>query len=589
MDEDIESKTWVLVNEVDCAEEALTLNPTVGTATDSDQESDGSISIITDHPSESHSEEEHEPVMVSGVKPIIPIVTIDAAPEITDEDICIEYSVSDFSNTSKQELSASQYSEKNETEHEINECHVTPTFADLSKKNWAYDDGELKFEPSHRPFFLDCSQEPILEVSQIETEANTENISNLETFSINPESQTLVQKLENVSAKIQTKQPGRYETFTRIRIGILLSMMVLVGSHLIQQYNEYKDDEIQTRSERFLEGLVEHEKAKEIVNFCTDRQKAKGEYSERALEKCVIKRLRKKNREEKMHRTEIYLQMKERMLELRERELNEKEKQVLKQWWKTQEDACEKKEIKKDKWWKFQSDASAENSNEESINKNSYLKLGTSFDEFDTKYKEQFGFKEKKRYNLYKEKIFQKEHPYSKKNQFIRGKDKENNKFTEEVFDKHYNKYIPKNNKANEKIFKTSLNNRKVTLKTLKGKIKKKYQQDNRQQKQRKSKGDKTQDSDEDWYIKYNPSQNTIELINITKLSPEDSSLIRNGNKTINGQWYFSLYGDSRNNIRNKEKIAEWYFRRGYYRENKRDKAKWYFDYMSGRNHAEYF
>jgi len=126
-------------------------------------------------------------------------------------------------------------------------------------------------------------------------------------------------------------------------------------------------------------------------------------------------------------------------------------------------------------------------------------------------------------------------------------------------------------------------------LKVVKERVKKSYQENNQKQNLKYFKPDQKEYLNEEWYVKYNPAKNTIEVINITTLPEQDSLLIKNGNKTINGQWYFSLYGVSRANIRNKEKAAEWYFKRVHFRENKRDKAKWYFDYMSARDNTRYF
>lgn len=82
MDEESDSTNWVLVQETDCVEDLLALNPVVSAVTDSDQESDGSISIISDHPTDSYSEEEQEqPAILEVQKVIPPLITIDSDSE----------------------------------------------------------------------------------------------------------------------------------------------------------------------------------------------------------------------------------------------------------------------------------------------------------------------------------------------------------------------------------------------------------------------------------------------------------------------------------------------------------------------------
>lgn len=88
MDEESDSTNWVLVQETDCVEDILALKPPVSAVTDSDQESDGSISIISDHPTDSYSEEEHEqPAILEEVGKIIPpLITIDSDTEPSERE-----------------------------------------------------------------------------------------------------------------------------------------------------------------------------------------------------------------------------------------------------------------------------------------------------------------------------------------------------------------------------------------------------------------------------------------------------------------------------------------------------------------------
>lgn len=424
---------------------------------------------------------------------------------------------------------------------------------------------KVELESSQKLFYLDCSQEPVLEISS--NEAEVDSIDTESTPSTN-ECQKIAKKQEILVSSISNKEPSRDGTLNRIGIGLLISMMVLIGSHLIQQYSEYQNDTVQSPSESFLEGLADNEKARAVIDFCMDRQKSKGEYSEHAVEKCVIKRLRKKNKEEAMKKTEIYLQMKERILTLREKELAEKEKEILRKFRKRS----------------FSGQNIEYKSNYNNAKRKELMDVNIKSSKgFDKKEWKKLGHKEKKlrnseEYDPENEKKDETKNSFHKKYSW-------NVEEGKEISDYKHKKQETEYSQTNKKKFKMYGKHKEETLKVIKKQVKK---LNNLKPNLKDFKGDKNEDPNEEWYIKYNPIKNTIELINITTLPEQDSMLIKNGNKTINGQWYFSLYG-SRTNIRNKEKAAEWYFKRGHYRENKRDKAKWYFDYMSARDNVRYF
>lgn len=56
MEENSDSTSWVLVNDIDNAEEAVTLI-SLSSSAESDEDSDGSITILKDHTSDSEFEE----------------------------------------------------------------------------------------------------------------------------------------------------------------------------------------------------------------------------------------------------------------------------------------------------------------------------------------------------------------------------------------------------------------------------------------------------------------------------------------------------------------------------------------------------
>lgn len=63
--------------------------------------------------------------------------------------------------------------------------------------------------------------------------------------------------------------------------------------------------------------------------------------------------------------------------------------------------------------------------------------------------------------------------------------------------------------------------------------------------------------------------------------------IIDRNNKTVDSDWLSKLFR-GRSDLRSKNNIGEWYFDRSSYRKRKRDKAKWYFDWMMNREILRY-
>lgn len=152
-----------------------------------------------------------------------------------------------------------------------------------------------------------------------------------------------------------------------------------------------------------------------------------------------------------------------------------------------------------------------------------------------------------------------------------------------------------KKQKHNLKHLKKESNNNKSSknqLKVIKEKVKFLLESEEFNKKFRKAV--KNMDSNEEWYIKYNPVKDTIEILNTSSMPLEPSRLTKNNQNLLNGEWYFKLFGSSRAENRKKGQmkdeveVSQWFFKRGRHRANKRNKAKWYFDYMTAREDTRY-
>ncbi|KAL1493329.1 hypothetical protein ABEB36_011404 [Hypothenemus hampei] len=462
MDED----EWLIVNGIDCAEEALFLSSPSRSPSDSEPESDGSFSIINDYPTDSCSEEEHEqPLTEEYIK----------NPKVESSD----------SQTNQESINGNQNFDRIE----------------ISDKNKS----ALELVPEE-------------ELTEFQSTCDNSNPP----------------KLATVPNRFT--QDGQLQT---LAIGLFLSLTMLISALIIQQYfDEYNHEyhsKVPVDHARFVNKL-DSEMSKLIIDFCFYQQKLEETNSIKVFERCV-KRLQKDS-ENYLEKTRIFLQTKARALDIKEQELAAKEKEIIRKWRKPQADNTEK---------------AYKNKRQYDLRRNE-PKLG----------------EKNKRHEYLSAKNDKQSSGYCKKNTWNVNKNKS--------IDKKEKPKKVKNFQADmKKTFKL-----KQHFKVIKEKIKK-------FKKASKQHFKKQPNFHGDWYIKYNPVKETMEIINITTLPEENTLLIKNGNKSINGQWYFNLYGNSRINIRNREKASEWYFQRFKLRELKRNKAKWYFDYMTARNDARFF
>lgn len=543
MDEDSEALNWVLVDKVDCLEQS---ENSVTTVQDSDHESETSIITVSEPSDSSDSSEEQLDVLQK-------------LSHETDQNTNITDNSADSSSETLDNVS-----EGTSMQNSTKENGYQPTDDDMSSistsessmKSWTFvnNKSELDVQTTSKPFFLDCSQEPILEISDIDTES----IHDCQSVVKKEESTS---KMSNaVAERIPTDHHSNF-----ILNGMFISFLFLTCSVFFKFYLDNIESEYHSPLNTILDMP---EVDKDIINFCIE--KYKDHYSDEVIERCLSKTLKKKKKD-MLKKSEIYLQIKERVLELRERELVEKEKEIL-------------NKLKKRLY----------NSNLET---GDFKKVYNSKERNEDIDNRVVSFSNKKKKEKIKKK-FETDDEYDRFNNI--GKLKKNKKKLnafnkkEKVkigIDVRKEDYVKKHHAQFKNIDKTRNRDYKKgkILTDIKNKIKTQFTKPKNNFK--KSTYQDKADSDDEWYIKYNPVKNTIEFINITMLPHQDSILIRNGNKTINGQWYFNLYGSSRTNFRSTERFSEtnWYFKRNRFREHKRDKAKWYFDYMSARENNRWF
>lgn len=280
----------------------------------------------------------------------------------------------------------------------------------------------------------------------------------------------------------------------KISVGLLISLLAFMTSHLVREYSEYHINDITNSNEEY---LVPDIPTYTLIDLCIYQKFSKGQYTEQAIEKCVNKKLRKLNIEEITEDSLAYLHMKKRIAELQ--------------------------------------DEFPTNPTMEEADKKTYKS-------------------DKKEKNLEKKK--QKHNLKQPKREF-------NNKFSS-----------------------TS----KSQLKVIKEKVK--FLLESEEFGKKFQKAVKNLDSNEEWYIKYNPVKDAIEILNTSSMPMEPSTLTKKNQNLLNGEWYFKLFGSSRADNRKKgemkDEVSQWFFKRGRHRANKRNKAKWYFDYMSAREDTRY-
>ncbi|XP_066255046.1 DNA ligase 1-like [Euwallacea similis] len=460
MDEDINSANWVFVNEIDCAEEAISLNSLNSVVLDSDQESDGSISIISEYPTDSYSEDE---ILVH----------------------------------KKQEL-----------------VHTA-------------SESEIQFKRSYE-HIAEAELGSHAEVVDEESALNHENsdldgsFSDLQFLQHEDTSQELISHSQLELSDGREKDANKDKSFSILAVGFLITIL---SSELLRHYS-YEKNTSQSPSDATYMGTPSDDQLNNaVIELCVYKQKSTGDFSEQAVQKCVNHRLRKLKKDKMVKKQQAYLQIKERYDNLKD------SKEVV---------DVDASPIDDDYRGSYEKTRHSRWRREETPK-------GTKI--FESKHN--LKNKKKERFESKMEVI--KKGPYSEKNKPV---------------DKMKKKPKQKN----------QLKDIKEKVKSLwdKQKLKRQYH--------------RKDDPNEEWYIKYNPLTDTIEIINITTL-PENQHLtiIKNQDTMLNGEWYFRLYGNSREQLRKKEQEAEWYFRRGHrHKANKQIRAKWYFEYMSARGKTKY-
>ncbi|XP_050314487.1 uncharacterized protein LOC126748970 [Anthonomus grandis grandis] len=283
MDKDSASKRWVLVDEISCGEDAPLLNSSVSVSTDSDQESDGSISIISDFPTGNNSEEEHEPVDACKNQ-VLHDIEIDESPELNvhDEEGVVHQTTPN--------ILISNNSDSTNTLTET--CNIdTNRFEDV----------------------VDEETQANIMATSLETQTNPN-------LTLEKTSQT------TDVAELRTQQYEGNQS-SMIGYGLIASFLVIIFSSFFQQYTDYNQAGKQIHS-NYKNFEPQNERENAILEFCVDKNKFKGDYFDTAVEKCIAKRLRRMEKEDGVKKTQVYLEIKEKLLDLREKELARKEKEL---------------------------------------------------------------------------------------------------------------------------------------------------------------------------------------------------------------------------------------------------------------------
>ncbi|XP_066157951.1 putative leucine-rich repeat-containing protein DDB_G0290503 [Euwallacea fornicatus] len=321
---------------------------------------------------------------------------------------------------------------------------------------------------------------------------------------------------------------GRDKDITKEKSFSLLAvgfLITILSSEIIRHYLYEKNTSQSPSDATYMGTFSDDQLNKAVMELCVYKQRSKGDFSEQAVQKCVNHRL-KKLKKDKMTKKDLpYVQLKEHYDNLKD----------------TKEDVHVFSPI--------------DDAFQGSYEKTKHSRWRQEETPKDTKmFESKYNLKNNKmgRYESKMDDI--KERSHSKKNE-------------------HVDKIKKKKPKQ-----KNQLKDIKEKAKSLwdKQKLKRQYH--------------RKDDPNEEWYIKYNPLTDTIEVINITTL-PENQHLtiIKNKDTMLNGEWYFRLYGNSREQLRKKEQEAEWYFKRGHrHKTNKQIRAKWYFEYMSARGKTKY-
>ncbi|XP_076261251.1 uncharacterized protein LOC143197052 [Rhynchophorus ferrugineus] len=485
MDDDNDPSNWILVEKKDCFEDKKNkLAASNTTIQESDHESDSSISILSDFPGDSFSEED----------------TIKCNNENR------QHNVTELLMTKEEEVAINKIVDEIQDENDqIKDDSISPN-SENSIKQWTFvgDKSKLQLNVKEKPFFLDCSQEPILEISDIDTESIING----------PESKALIQQEpRNVSVQCNLSRNGMFVIF-----------IVLCTSILLKFYVDQTDID-HYPSSPILDNIPAADK--DIVTSCMRKQKTKAT-ADGFIERCVIKHLKKKKKDI-VKSIKLYLEIHEWILE---KKIKEKENEVFKKWERrAYTDNLKKENIK----MKRQNKNSAKNT-ENKKTKRVHLKVNNSDSNKINKTRVKQKWKNEKlnrKVNQLKKKL---------KNNF-KVKIKPNQ---DDIYDE------------------TEL---KDEFKQIFSKISLKYGKHNK--------------NAAEWYVKYNPAENDIVIINITDLASEDFVVMRNGNNSLDGSWYFNLYRLSRSNFR-KIGVDSHIYMINQIRKGR--KAKWYFEYMTARD-----
>lgn len=159
--------------------------------------------------------------------------------------------------------------------------------------------------------------------------------------------------------------------------------------------------------------------------------------------------------------------------------------------------------------------------------------------------------------------------PFSKCRENSKGKLKNYNKFYTKTDEKHRKKLVKEQTKKKQSTDYENKNNYSLTKNTVVN------------EKSRSKKHFPKKDSCGDKYF-----CNGSKIKDNKKYEP-NFLLVDKKNDTISGSWLGKLF-KGRSDLRSKDTSGEWFFNRASYRKKKRDKAKWYFDWMMDREILRY-
>ncbi|XP_060516056.1 uncharacterized protein LOC132695668 [Cylas formicarius] len=549
---EIDTSNWVVV---ETAEEAILLNQN---GSDSDLDSDGSISIISEIPAESYSEDD------------------DFQSKVDDEPQ--ELTIIDQSKVSP--INKELHPAYVEEDTELNSSGVAKIQVPSASSTCDSDSCESLSDTAMESSSVDTKSR-----LDAETDVNSSQKRRFDSTVQNSEMNNLPVSIiqTHITGAEQENNPLNLPLKLTINInnnGILVGVIILLASIIIRQYltdsKQYHLD-----AENF-ESPGKNYLIEEALGFCIQKHIA-STFNKRStkVDKCVEKRIRKIHKTDIWKDEEQYLQLKEKWFDMVQ---NRQFENLIKQ--KNFEDTDKSKgkrtyqENKKEK--PHQNSFSCDKGSDKFMKNSEKRKYDKA--------------KEKSRYNREKYNKFEKKNKKCETNRF----EGTNTKIIKENSAENFRKMVQTEKKMfkekNTKIKKATFSDAEKgknpykymlqNVKTVKSNFieKPKIHMKNKQSKDGKYNFNSMPN---EWYIKFNPVQDTVELINISKNEDQRFILTENSNKTVNGQWYVNL-NLARSQFRKNDNTANWYFDRATYRDAKRNKAKWYFDYMTGREENRY-